>query len=60
MKMQEIKMKAKLLGLSSGRMRKTELIRTIQMTEGNSACFQTGQERCDQYECCWREDCVAD
>lgn len=59
MNMKEIKAKAKLLGLKSGRMRKAELIRTIQCAEGNSACFQTGHKGCDQSECCWREDCLA-
>ena len=57
MKMQEIRQRAKLLGLKLGKKRKADLIRTIQAAEGNFPCFQTGSEACDQSGCCWREDC---
>jgi hypothetical protein len=59
MKMQEIRQRAKLLGLKLGKKRKADLIRTIQAAEGNFSCFQTGSEACDQSGCCWREDCLA-
>jgi len=59
MNMQGVKARAKMLGVKSGKMRKADLIRTIQTTEGNLACFQTGREICDQSDCCWREDCLA-
>lgn len=59
MKMQDIRERAKLLGLKSGKMRKVDLIHTIQAEEGNFACFQAGSENCDQSDCCWREDCLA-
>ena len=59
MRMQEIRERAKMLGLKSGKMRKADLIRTIQAAEGNFACFQTGSEACDQSVCCWRKDCLA-
>ena len=59
MKMQEIKKRAKLLGLKSGKKRKADLIRIIQTAEGNFSCFQTASEACDQSECCWRDDCLA-
>jgi len=48
MKMQEIRERAKLLGLKSGKMRKVDLIHTIQAEEGNFACFQAGSENCNQ------------
>jgi hypothetical protein len=57
MKMQEIRQRAKLLDLKSGKKRKADLIRTIQAAEGNFSCFQPGSEACDQSGCCWREDC---
>jgi hypothetical protein len=59
MKMQEIRQRAKLLGLKLGKKRKADLIRTIQAAEGNFPCFQTGSEACDQSGCSWREDCLA-
>lgn len=58
MKMMEIKEKAKLLGLKPGRMKKADLIRTVQMKEGNFACFATNIDYCDQTECCWKDDCL--
>ena len=58
MKMMEIKEKAKLLGLKPGRMKKTDLIRTVQMKEGNFACFASNIDNCDQTECCWKDDCL--
>ena len=59
MRMQEIRERAKLLGLKSGKKRKAVLIRTIQAAEGNFTCFETGSEACDQSHCCWRVDCLA-
>lgn len=58
MQMSEVKEKAEELGLQAGRMRKVDLIRAIQNKEGNSPCFQTGIEVCDQFNCCWRSDCL--
>ncbi len=57
MRMAEIKAKAKKLKLNPGKMKKMDLIRTIQTREGNYACFQTEKDSCDQSECCWRKDC---
>ena len=58
MKVQEIKKKATAMGIKPGKMKKTELIRTIQSTEGNYPCFQTADSNCDQTGCCWRADCL--
>jgi dipeptidase len=57
MKMQEVREKAKTLGINSFGMKKVDLIRAIQSREGYVPCFQTGLESCDQYSCCWRSEC---
>lgn len=59
MKMPEVRSKAQQLGIKPGKMNKTELIRTIQMQEGNSPCFGTAMSQCDQAACCWRADCLS-
>lgn len=57
MKMQEVRARAKRIGINPGDMKKTGLIRAIQSAEGNTPCFQTGAKDCDQTDCCWRDDC---
>jgi len=58
MKLEEIRPIAAGLGVKAGRMKKGELIRSIQKAEGNDPCFDTGQARqCGQENCLWREDC---
>jgi hypothetical protein len=58
MNMNEIKKIAAGLDIKPGRMKKTELVRTIQEAEGNPVCFQTGVvAQCDQSDCLWRSDC---
>ena len=59
MRMMEVKSRAKALGITPGRMNKTDLIRTIQREEGNFPCFKTAGDYCDQLNCCWREDCLS-
>lgn len=40
---------------------KAELIRKIQLSEGNFDCYaKAGQGHCDQDECLWRKDCLND
>lgn len=58
MKMAEIKEKAKYLGITPGKMKKVELIRTIQTAEGFVPCFGTSHGQCEQSECCFRGDCL--
>ena len=58
MKMKEVREKAAELGIKPGKFKKVDLIRTIQGNEGNSPCFQTGLDSCDQFGCCWRSDCL--
>ena len=48
MKRDEVKKKAKGPGIMTGLMKKGELIRQIQRTEGNFACFGTAKDYCDR------------
>lgn len=58
MKMTDVKRKAKELGVKPGKIRKADLIRSIQAKEGNVPCYQTGLDSCDQTNCCWMSDCL--
>jgi hypothetical protein len=59
MKMQEVRERAKVLGIKNTfGLSKAELIRRIQKAEGNFDCFGTATAYCDQYQCCFREDCL--
>ncbi len=58
MNMTEIRSIASERGISSGKLRKTELVRTIQTAECNEPCFATEHvKECGQMECLWRTDC---
>ena len=58
MRQKEVRVMAKSLGLIPGRSTKLNLIRSIQVEEGNFPCFATAVElSCDQSECVWRGDC---
>ena len=57
--MQEIKAIAKKTGVRTARLRKAELVQTIQKTEGNNACFSSlMSNQCGQDNCLWRKDCL--
>ena len=59
MKLQEVKAIAKRRGIDPGRMRKDELIKTLQRDEGNNDCFGAALSiGCSELDCCWREDCL--
>lgn len=59
MKLSDIKERALSMGLKPGKLGKTELIRTIQKSEGNFDCFASGfSAECGQDACLWREDCI--
>jgi len=49
---------AKELGIKPAGLRKGELIKSIQRTEGNFDCFGTAIDYCDQLTCLFREDCL--
>ena len=58
MNMQEIRGIAKNFGIKTSRMKKANLIKTIQLSEGNFDCFASAVDgECDQSGCIWREDC---
>jgi len=59
MKLEEIKVIARQHGIKVGKLKKAELVRAIQLAEGNNPCFETGQDsECGQTECLWRADCT--
>lgn len=47
------------MGIKTSKMKKAEMIRSIQTSEGNHPCFQTADNTCDQDDCCWRNDCLS-
>lgn len=58
MKLEEIKTIAQLHGIKAGKMKKSELVRSIQRAEGNEQCFEAGKSAtCGQHICKWREIC---
>jgi hypothetical protein len=58
MSMPQIRTKAQSLGIDPGKMKKPELIHTIQTTEGYSPCFGTSGGHCDYTDCCFITDCL--
>ena len=57
MGMPEIKVKAKTLGITPGRMKKAELIHSIQLAEGCTPCYGTSTGQCPHSDCCFMDDC---
>lgn len=57
-KMPEIKKKAKALGITAGKMKKTELIHAIQQAENCTPCFGTSHGQCQYSDCCFMYDCL--
>lgn len=59
MLIKEVSAIAKKYGIKTGKLKKSDLIRAIQLHEGNFDCFGSATDGyCDQYECFWREDCL--
>ena len=57
MKLEEIRAIAKSQSIKPGNLSKAELIKTIQIHEGNFDCYGTAYSgECDQ-DCLWRNDC---
>lgn len=60
MKMQEVRIIAKKMGVKIQRPSKQKLIRAIQLAEGNFDCFgRAVNGECKQMDCIWREDCLS-
>jgi len=57
MNMPEIRMKATAVGLTPGKMRKTDLIHSIQTAEGCTPCFGRAGGQCPYSDCCFAKDC---
>lgn len=58
MNLKEVKEIAADRGVKAGKMKKGELIRFMQETEGNPACFETERNlSCNESNCLWKEDC---
>lgn len=58
MKIAQIREKAKTLGVTPGRMKKAELIHSIQAAEGCTMCFGTSDGQCTHTDCCFMADCL--
>ena len=59
MKVSEIQKRARKLGIGdTWKFKKRELIKAIQIKEGNFDCFGTAINYCDQLKCLWRKDCL--
>lgn len=58
MKVQQLRAMAKELGIKTSNLRKAELIKSIQRSEGNFDCFGTAIDYCDQLDCLFRYDCI--
>lgn len=57
LKMPEVRKKAKDLGITPGKMKKTELIHAIQIAEGFTPCFGKSGGQCEYTDCCFMQDC---
>lgn len=59
MKVQDIRIKAKELGIRRNKMNKADLIRSIQRSEDSIECYATDRVRhCGELDCLWRTDCL--
>ena len=54
----DIKTIARKMGLRTVKVNKKDVIRQIQLNEGNFPCFNTGIKDCMQFNCSWRDDCI--
>ncbi len=58
MKVNDIKEIARQRGINPAKLKKVDLVRAIQVDEGNPACYMTGyKNECGQINCLWRDDC---
>ena len=59
MTVKELQKMAKAMGIKTSGLKKPEMIKQIQRTEGNFDCFGTATSYCDQISCLFREDCLS-
>jgi len=55
----EIRVIAKNMDIDPKGMNKADLIKSIQVKEGNFPCFKKAVDYCDQEDCLWRSDCFS-
>ncbi len=60
MKMQEVRKMAKALKINSFGRKKVDLIKEIQLAEGNFDCFGTAEGFCDQKDCRFYALCLGE
>lgn len=58
--MSEIIKKARAVGIDPGKMRKAEIVRSIQAAEDCTPCFGTSDGQCAHTYCCFMQDCFKD
>jgi hypothetical protein len=60
MNITEVRERSRMMGITgTAKLRKGEIIRTIQKAEGNQDCFGAPWRfDCRQSDCCWRQDCL--
>ena len=58
MKFNEVQKMAAKYGIKSVGKTKANLIREIQVSEGNFGCFGTATDYCDQLDCCFYDICL--
>ena len=59
MELNEVKRIAAKRGIKTGKMKKEEIIRSVQRAEGNFDCFGSAVSgECSQTNCLWRKDCL--
>ena len=61
MNLKTIRHLAKTLQVETGQLSKADLIRQIQLVEGNFDCYGSASRGdCDQPDCAWRNDCLSE
>ena len=59
MRLEEIRGIAKEMGIGTYRIKKADLVRTIQREENNIECYGTERvDICQEEACLWRSDCL--
>jgi hypothetical protein len=54
----DIRVIAHNMGIDPNGLNKKDLIRSIQIKEGNTPCFKTADTYCDKADCLWKRDCL--
>lgn len=58
MDISKVRQIAKANGIQTTGQFKADLIKAIQLREGNFDCFASAKhQQCDQHNCMWRQDC---